>query len=55
VTGRQIAESHGGRVEVEEAPGGGACFRLSLVAGTLARRSRVKEHPGALGAELGSR
>jgi two-component system, OmpR family, sensor histidine kinase MprB len=28
---RQIAESHGGRVEVVEADGGGACFRLSLV------------------------
>jgi two-component system sensor histidine kinase MprB len=31
---RQIAESHGGRVEVEEAPGGGARFRLSLVKGS---------------------
>ena len=30
---RQIAETHGGRVEVEEADGGGACFRLSLVDG----------------------
>jgi two-component system sensor histidine kinase MprB len=28
---RQIAENHGGRIEVEEAAGGGACFRLSLV------------------------
>jgi two-component system sensor histidine kinase MprB len=28
---RQIAESHGGRVEVEDAEGGGACFRLTLV------------------------
>jgi two-component system, OmpR family, sensor histidine kinase MprB len=28
---RQIAESHGGRVEVVDAEGGGACFRLSLV------------------------
>jgi two-component system, OmpR family, sensor histidine kinase MprB len=28
---RQIAESHGGRVEVDEAPGGGAHFRLTLV------------------------
>jgi len=28
---RQVAESHGGRVEVAEAEGGGACFRLSLV------------------------
>jgi two-component system, OmpR family, sensor histidine kinase MprB len=28
---RQIADSHGGRVEVESAPGGGACFRLTLV------------------------
>jgi two-component system sensor histidine kinase MprB len=30
---RQIAETHGGRVEVEEADGGGARFRLSLVDG----------------------
>jgi two-component system sensor histidine kinase MprB len=28
---RQVAESHGGRVEVEEADGGGARFRLVLV------------------------
>jgi two-component system, OmpR family, sensor histidine kinase MprB len=28
---RQIAESHGGRVEVEDADGGGARFRLALV------------------------
>jgi two-component system, OmpR family, sensor histidine kinase MprB len=28
---RQIAESHGGRVDVEDAEGGGACFRLVLV------------------------
>jgi two-component system, OmpR family, sensor histidine kinase MprB len=28
---RQIAESHGGRAEVVEAEGGGACFKLSLV------------------------
>ena len=28
---RQIAENHGGRIEVEEAVGGGACFRFSLV------------------------
>jgi two-component system sensor histidine kinase MprB len=29
---RQIAENHGGRVDVEEAEGGGARFRLVLVA-----------------------
>jgi two-component system sensor histidine kinase MprB len=29
---RQIAESHGGRVEVDEAHGGGSLFRLELVA-----------------------
>jgi two-component system sensor histidine kinase MprB len=28
---RQIAESHGGRVEVEDVAGSGACFRLSLL------------------------
>jgi two-component system, OmpR family, sensor histidine kinase MprB len=28
---RQIAENHGGRIDVEEAAGGGARFRLSLV------------------------
>jgi two-component system sensor histidine kinase MprB len=28
---RQIAETHGGRIEVEEAEGGGARFRLSLI------------------------
>jgi two-component system, OmpR family, sensor histidine kinase MprB len=28
---RQVAESHGGKVEVDEAPGGGAAFRLSLL------------------------
>jgi two-component system, OmpR family, sensor histidine kinase MprB len=31
---RQIAETHGGRVEVEDAAGGGARFRLALVEGT---------------------
>jgi two-component system sensor histidine kinase MprB len=31
---RQIAETHGGRVEVEQAAGGGARFRLTLVEGT---------------------
>jgi two-component system sensor histidine kinase MprB len=33
---RQIAETHGGRVEVEEADGGGTCFRLSLVEAAVA-------------------
>jgi two-component system sensor histidine kinase MprB len=28
---RQVAENHGGRIEVEEARGGGACFRLTLI------------------------
>ena len=27
---RQVAESHGGSVAVEDAPGGGALFRLAL-------------------------
>jgi two-component system sensor histidine kinase MprB len=30
---RQAAEAHGGTVEVEDAPGGGALFRLRLPAG----------------------
>jgi two-component system, OmpR family, sensor histidine kinase MprB len=34
---RQIAESHGGRVDVEEAEGGGARFRLVLVASQAPR------------------
>jgi two-component system, OmpR family, sensor histidine kinase MprB len=31
---RQVAEAHGGEVAVEDAPGGGAVFRLSLPAAT---------------------
>jgi two-component system sensor histidine kinase MprB len=38
---RQIAETHGGRVEVEEADGGGARFRLSLVDGNGVHPRRV--------------
>jgi len=33
---RQVAESHGGKVELVEAPGGGAAFRLSLIAAPVA-------------------
>jgi two-component system, OmpR family, sensor histidine kinase MprB len=34
---RQVAESHGGKVELVETPGGGAAFRLSLIEAPLAR------------------
>ena len=44
---RQIADSHGGRVEVESAPGGGARFRLTLVE---AADTEDAERPGALAA-----
>ena len=30
---RQVAETHGGSIAVEEAPGGGALFRLALAPG----------------------
>ncbi len=33
---RQAAEAHGGAVEVEAAPGGGALFRVRLPAGAAA-------------------
>jgi len=34
---RQVAEAHGGAVAVEDAPGGGAMFRLTLPARTAER------------------
>ena len=44
---RQVAESHGGRVTVEEAPGGGAIFRLRLpVEETLTTPSRRSQESG---------
>jgi two-component system sensor histidine kinase MprB len=39
---RQIAETHGGRVDVEEANGGGARFRLSLPAQMIRASSEVR-------------
>jgi two-component system sensor histidine kinase MprB len=36
---RQVAESHGGSVSVEEAPGGGALFRLRLAATPVGARA----------------
>ena len=41
---RQIAETHGGRVEVEEAEGGGARFRLSLVNGHGLQGAPLRAH-----------
>jgi hypothetical protein len=38
---RQIAENHGGRIGVEEAAGGGACFRLARRGAALAERCGV--------------
>ena len=44
---RQVAESHGGGVTVEEAPGGGALFRLRLpVEETLTAPSRRSQESG---------
>ena len=44
---RQVAESHGGGVTVEEAPGGGALFRLRLpVEETLTTPSRRSQESG---------
>src|SRR6185295_10522079 len=34
---RQVAEAHGGTVALEDAPGGGAMFRLALPARTAER------------------
>jgi two-component system sensor histidine kinase MprB len=42
---RQIAESHGGRVDVDEALGGGARFRLSLVETAENERARHLTDP----------
>jgi two-component system sensor histidine kinase MprB len=38
---RQVAEAHGGTVGVEDAPGGGALFRLALPARAVDRGARV--------------
>jgi light-regulated signal transduction histidine kinase (bacteriophytochrome) len=44
---RQVAESHGGGVTVEAAPGGGALFRLRLpVEETLTTPSRRSQESG---------
>jgi signal transduction histidine kinase len=42
---REVAELHGGQIKVEDAPGGGALFRLTLpkeaLAGRPVRRRRL--------------
>jgi signal transduction histidine kinase len=44
---RQVAEAHGGRVAVEDAPGGGACVRVFLPAHAASATGRSRETPPA--------
>jgi two-component system sensor histidine kinase MprB len=47
---RQVAEAHGGAVAVEEAPGGGALFRLALPSRALAEERPAQEDRERVGA-----
>ncbi|CAN5231222.1 hypothetical protein BH20ACT16_BH20ACT16_05970 [soil metagenome] len=42
---RQVAETHGGSIAVEEAPGGGARFRLRLTPAMAARAGAATRPP----------
>jgi two-component system sensor histidine kinase MprB len=48
---RQVAETHGGAIAVEEAPGGGALFRLTLQRADLAAASPHEREPAATRAQ----
>ena len=46
---RQVAETHGGSIAVEEAPGGGALFRLALT--PVGPRPGERDGSGAVSAD----
>jgi len=48
---RQVAETHGGAIAVEEAPGGGALFRLTLQRADLGAASPHEREPAATRAQ----